>query len=374
MTSTENQTRATGYYYDGQTARAHTAELRVNSGGELELSPALRPATVFTDIKISSRVGNTPRRIEFSDGGLFETTDHEPVDQWLNSWGSSPGWLHRLESKMAYALSALFLVVVFIGVSVTWGIPWSSKYIAQAMPASITVPLGDGALESLDKLAFYPSKLSPARRAELQAQFQQLLPDEDSGYEYQLLFRGGEKIGPNAFALPNGTIIMTDELVALAEHDEELHAILLHEIGHLQHNHSLRQIIAHTSLVVLTTTLTGDITAASTLIAGAPNVLMEARFSRAMETEADTYSLRQMQQLGLDTEHFANIMERLQFVTFDDEDDEQCKNNEDSIDNSAADEQGDKSRLNITKTLDFFSSHPLTKDRIARFREAKPPQ
>ena len=373
MTSTENQTPATGHYYDGQTARAHTAELRVNSGGELELSPALRPATAFTDIKISSRVGNTPRRIEFSDGGLFETTDHESVDQWLSNWGSSPGWLHRLESKMAYALSALFLVVVFIGVSVTWGIPWSSKYIAQAMPASITVPLGDSALESLDKLAFYPSKLSPARTAELQAQFQQLLPNEDSGYEYQLLFRGGGGIGPNAFALPNGTIIMTDELVALAELDEELHAILLHEIGHLQHNHSLRQIITHTSLVVLTTTLTGDITAASTLIAGAPNVLMEASFSRTMETEADTYSLLRMQDLGLDTEHFANIMERLQFVAFDDEDDEQCKNNEDSIDNSAAEDQDDKSRLNMTKALDFFSSHPLTKDRIARFREAKSP-
>ena len=254
MQSSKNQQRATGYYYDGHTARAHAAELHVNSRDELELNPALRPATAFTDVTISNRVGNTPRRIAFSDGGLFETTDHESVNQWLKSRNSSHAWVHQLESKTAYALSALFLVVAFIGVSITWGIPWSSKYIAGAMPARMTASLGDSALESLDKLVFYPSTLSPARTAELQAQFLQLLPAESKGYEYQLLFRGGGKIGPNAFALPNGTIIMTDELVAIAEFDEELHAIVLHEIGHLHHRHSLRQIISHTSLVTLTTT------------------------------------------------------------------------------------------------------------------------
>jgi len=377
MQSSKNQLCATGYYYDGHTARAHTAELHVNNRGELELNPGLRPATAFTDITISSQVGNTPRRIKFSDGGLFETTDHESVDQWLKSWNRSPGWTHHLESKMAYALSALFLVVAFIGVSITWGIPWSSKYIAEALPASITASLGDSALESLDKLVFYPSKLSPERTAELQAQFLELLPPESKRYEYQLLFRGGGKIGPNAFALPNGTIIMTDELVAIAKLDEELHAIVLHEIGHLHHRHSLRQIITHTSLVALTTTLIGDITAAGTLIAGIPNVLMEAGFSREMETEADTYALQQMQKIGLDTEHFANIMERLQLATFNDEDNEQRKNNKGNIDNSAADDQDDqddKNPLNMSKALDFFSSHPLTKDRIARFRDAKSPQ
>jgi len=202
MASSEQNTSARGHYYDGKTAQAHATELSVNSRGEFDLSPTLRLPTPFADSKISSRVGNTPRRIEFADGALFETLDHLSVDQWLDDLGGSSRWVHHLESKMAYALSALFLVVVFIGVSVTWGIPWSSKYIAQAMPTSITVPLGDSALESMDKLVFYPSKLSPERTAELQAQFQRLLPDEDNGYEYRLLFRGGGPMGPTAFPLP----------------------------------------------------------------------------------------------------------------------------------------------------------------------------
>ncbi len=382
MTDPEKDTKASGHYYDGQTARAHAVDLRVNIHGELTLSPALRPPSPFAACKISSRVGSTPRRIEFSDGALFESRDHSTIDQWLDEWSRSSRWIHHLESKTSFALGALFLVLVFIGISVTWGIPWSSKYIAQMMPASVTVPLGDSAVESLDKLVFYPSKLSTQRQSELGTQFEKLLPSDDGGYEYQLLFRGGGNIGPNAFALPNGSIIITDELVALADFDEELQAILLHEIGHLQYHHSLRQIIAHTSLAVLTTTLTGDITAASTLISGAPNVLMEASFSREMETEADSYSLQQMQQLGLDTEHFANIMERLEFAAFDDEDHEQTREKEggrdgepsdnEASDNESAENKNDASWFDTTEALDYFSSHPLTADRVARFRHGKP--
>ncbi len=364
MLSESNAVSAHGHYYDGKTARAHTAELKVNSQGELELSPALRPPTAFDDIKISSRVGNTPRRIEFADGALFETSDHRYVDQWVDRRGGSPQSLHHLENKTAYALGALFLALIFITFSITWGIPWSSKYIAQAMPASITVPLGDSALASMDKLMFHPSKLPTQRSAELQAQFQRLLPTEESGYTYQLLFRGGGKMGPNAFALPNGTIIMTDELVALADFDEELQAIWLHEIGHLQHHHSLRQIIAHISLAVLTTTLSGDISAAGTLVAGVPNVLLEASFSREMETEADSYSLQRMRHLKLPLEHFANIMERLELNAFESEVGGQASDGSEADDND--------SWLHSVEIRDFFSSHPLTGDRIARFRHGQP--
>ena len=85
MTEPEKDNKASGHYYDRRTARTHTAELRVNSHGELTLSPALRPPTPFVACKISS----TPRRIKFSDGVLFESRDHTPIDQWLDKWGGS---------------------------------------------------------------------------------------------------------------------------------------------------------------------------------------------------------------------------------------------------------------------------------------------
>ncbi len=60
---------------------------------------------------------------------------------------------------------------------------------------------------------------------------------------YSLNFREGGAIGPNAFALPSGTIILTDELVDIAGDDNDMVlAVLAHEIGHVDKKHSLRQI------------------------------------------------------------------------------------------------------------------------------------
>ena len=56
----------------------------------------------------------------------------------------------------------------------------------------------------------------------------------DDGHVYQLEFRHGGYIDANAFALPSGIIVMTDELVELAKSDDELISVLAHEIGHVR--------------------------------------------------------------------------------------------------------------------------------------------
>ena len=43
-------------------------------------------------------------------------------------------------------------------------------------------------------------------------------------------------MGLNAAAIPNNTIIVTDELVKLSGADEEVLAVLAHEQGHLVQN------------------------------------------------------------------------------------------------------------------------------------------
>lgn len=49
------------------------------------------------------------------------------------------------------------------------------------------------------------------------------------------------QIGANAFALPDGTLVVTDELVELAgDNDDEVLAVLAHELGHIHERHGLR--------------------------------------------------------------------------------------------------------------------------------------
>ena len=68
-------------------------------------------------------------------------------------------------------------------------------------------------------------------------------PDHD----IRIVFRKGGRLGPNAFALPGGTIIFTDEMIMLSEHDDELLAVLIHEIGHVVHRNGMRTIIQDSS-------------------------------------------------------------------------------------------------------------------------------
>ena len=368
---------AIGNYFDGHSAAFSQVTLTLTPAGIIDLQPPLQPPTHLTKLIISSRIGTSPRSLRFSDGAVIETNDHAAIDQWQKAvtGNSRQQWIHRLESRVAYGAGALIFIICLIGISLIWGIPWSSNLIAHALPGDITETIGDASVESMDQVIFKPSALSQVQRQRLEQQFQQLLFEQSANKGYQLEFRQGGIIGPNAFAFPNGVIIITDEMVALAEQEAELLAILLHEIGHLQQRHSLRQIISHSSLAMLTTLLTGDITAAGSLVVAAPNILMKAGYSRDMETEADTYALHQMQRLQLETDHFANIMERLESVTGVDHDQQ---NGDEKPQPEAPPTSADPDKITTSEAkldaelptwLDFFASHPLTQERVARFRQ-----
>jgi Zn-dependent protease with chaperone function len=98
------------------------------------------------------------------------------------------------------------------------------------------------------------SKLPLERQQSLTQQFEDLvLLAQELNYPHidnmQLLFRDGGSVGANAFALPGGTVIATDQFIQLSENDDEIIAVLAHEIGHVRHQHSLRQIYLRKWLV-----------------------------------------------------------------------------------------------------------------------------
>ena len=354
-----------GEYYDGHSSAARAVSVSLDHAGLLHFDPGLRPPTPLAWAAISSQIGTTPRSITFADGALIETTDHRIVDHWLTQHRPGAGWIHQFETRASFVVAAVALLALFVIASITWGIPWASKFAANQLPAEITHHIGDAAVESMDKLVLQPSLLDAARREEITLRFQTLLPPTGSEVTYNLEFRQGGMIGANAFAFPNGTVIMTDELVELTEIDDELASILLHEIGHLEHRHSLRQIISHSSLAILTTILTGDMSAAGALVVTAPNVIMEASYSRGLETEADTFALAQMQRLGIATQHFASIMERLELAMT--KSPGKCPATERDNDENLSCVEDETDGTEEANWLGFFSSHPLTKERIARF-------
>ena len=157
----------------------------------------------------------------------------------------------------------------------------------------------------------------------------------------------------NAFAVPGGFIYINRGLIERAERMDELAGVLGHEIGHVVLRHSAEQIESRnrttgvvTAVCVLTSLCDGGIAQAAINVAG---TAWFARHSRADEAEADSAGVFAVIASGISPEgiptFFGTLLrERQQQPTVLD---------------------------------DWFSSHPLEEDRVARTRaliESIPPQ
>ena len=111
--------------------------------------------------------------------------------------------------------------------------------------------------------------------------------------------------------LPNGLVVMTDQLVTLAGDDEELLAVLAHEAGHHEHRHGLRRALEKSAMLVVVGFLFGDVSGTGALSVSLPMLLVEQGFSRGHEREADGFAFGLLAGQGHSPEAFARIMGRM---------------------------------------------------------------
>ncbi len=309
--------------------------------------------TSFDEISISPRLGNTPRVLRFANNQVFETNDNELIDQALQRFNRGFGHrlIHTLESHWLMVLLSAIIVTAVVWGGAKYGVPWFAHLAAKELPVESNQYLAQGALKILDETYFEPSHLEPQRQQALRSLFStysEQYPQQQFAYE----FRQTKDATPNAFALPDGTLVFTDTMVELAAEDNELVAILAHEMGHVVHQHTLRRVIQDSLLTVLMVLITGDIASASSIIIVMPSMLLELAYSREFETEADDFAYEFLIAHDLSPQLFANIMTRLdQYKPADEKENSQ--------------EESDK---NITETLaSFLSTHPITRSRIEKF-------
>ncbi|WP_041409287.1 M48 family metallopeptidase [Sinorhizobium fredii] len=269
----------------------------------------------FSLVEISSRVGRIPRRISFEDGSLFETNDNDAVDRFLAQKGrAAAGIVHRLERFHPRLIAFIAATILLGGLIYRYALPALVEVAVAVTPPIVPRIMSASTFETMDRTLLDESKLDEVRRGKILDGFRRIAGVSAAGERaYTLNFREGGPIGPNAFALPDGTLILTDELVKLAGDDDEMIVgVLAHEIGHIEHQHSLRQIYRAAGVAALIMLVAGDIGS------GAEDVLVEGggllalSYSRAAEAEADRHSVELMMKAGLDPAAIARFFELLE--------------------------------------------------------------
>jgi len=305
-----------GELFDGVTARATPVTVVLSATGELRIRGATTDRRVaLAECRLTPAIGRTPRLIGLPDGASIETRDLELLAAWEVWWGRSKGarFVHGLESRWRYALVAAAVMIVAAVPAYRWGIPLAARTIAFGLPASASAALGEQAQPTLERLlGLQPSTLPPERRAELSAEFSELVREAGSpDFEYELQFRSAPALGPNALALPSGTILLTDQLVSLAGNDEELLAVLAHEVTHVEQRHGIRSALQDSGAVFLVGALFGDLSSVTSLGASLPAILARSGYSRDFEREADRGAAAYCRGRGWGTAPMRAILERL---------------------------------------------------------------
>jgi predicted Zn-dependent protease len=146
----------------------------------------------------------------------------------------------------------------------------------------------------------------------------------------------------NAFAIPGGHVYVNTGLIKNADNAAELAGVMAHEISHILARHSTEQISRQYGLSVIAGAVLGQnpgqlAQIAAQIVAGGAL----ARFSREAEEEADNIGIQAMAAAGYNPNGMASMFEEL-----------------------LEHRQGQPSRVE-----QFFSTHPLTEDRIRSARE-----
>jgi len=322
-----------------------------NGGFRLKVDLEKEYSGQLEDILVSERIGNIPRKLTFSDGSVFSTTNNDAVDQYFKLHIKGATFIHALESKFLMVLIALIVTIIASFSFFKWGVPASSKIIAEKLPHKTNVVIGAQALDFLDDFVLKKSKLSLERQREIRTHFfEKLVPlEKNNEIEFTLHFRDWSTKSqdiPNALALPSGDIILTDEFVRLSQSQQEIDSVLLHEMGHVAHRHSLKMVVHSTLLGSVILLVTGDSGGMADMGIGLGSLLLSSDYSREFESEADEYAFKHMLKADLDPASFSNSMRRMENAMNSDFENEQLDS---------------KENKNI---LDYLSSHPPTLKRI----------
>ena len=112
----------------------------------------------------------------------------------------------------------------------------------------------------------------------------------------------------NAFALPDGHLVIMSQLILNAEDHGELAGVICHEIAHIEKNHVMKKLIKElglTALISMTSNSGGEV------ISQAGKIVSSSAFDRTMERDADIQAVKYLQAAKINPESFAHFLYRL---------------------------------------------------------------
>lgn len=212
--------------------------------------------------------------------------------------------VERPRTVIAVAAAAWSLATAFLV-----GVPLAAAPIAAALPERYRTQIADISWSQVDAVGAYCDDSDEASRI-LNGVADRMMaaahvPQRDSVWITLV-----DAPFPNAFALPDNSIIVTDDLIALADDPDEVTGVIAHEIAHIEHNHIMTNIIRQVGAGIFFDVVFGGAGAGQAIAIASVN-LAGLRYSRSDEADADARGLDYLDAAGIDPGALARLFDRL---------------------------------------------------------------
>jgi len=211
-----------------------------------------------------------------------------------------------LPGRLAWLAVVLAGAVVVAGITLLLaGRARLADLAARRVPSAVEALLGQAAFDAVR--ATTPLVDDAPGQARIEAVAARLAPALGAAPR-TLRFHVAARDELNAFALPGGDVVIHRGLLKALQRPEELAGVLAHELAHVTRRHALRGMLETAGLSVLVRALLGD---TSGLLAGGSELLLQRRFSRDLEREADDVGWDALVAARIDPRGMIEAFERL---------------------------------------------------------------
>ncbi len=261
------------------------------------------------------------QHIKVEDAAFISTINLFRKEKGLISW-----YQKLINLKASIHWSIAIAILTLIGLCYLYFIPWVAEKSVALIPETYDVELGN--------LAFEQNIWSSSHNSSKTKALNLFAKELKLKNTKQLHFIVVDSKIVNAFALPNGTIVVYSGIIDGMKSYNELAGLIGHEVSHINNRDSMKMLCRNLSGYLFISTILGDANGIMSVIGDNANTLQSLSFSREFEQQADIDGLRIMTENQLDPNGMSNLFKRLQDDSFN------------------------------FSIPEFLSSHPVTKERI----------
>jgi len=298
-----------GEFYDGQSSRKYNVRVTIDElNNELNIvhETGEEESWAIPDIRVTHTGDVTEVRPHYYPEKLLhirENNFRKEIRGLLHT-KNYDGWYHKLVYAGLAVHILIALSVMGIAAAVYWWVlPEVAEHAVSILPEAYDHQVGTNIY---DNMILY-EEIDSGKTALVKSFAEELKFNTERSPEITVVTSKEQ----NAFAVPDGHIIIYSALLQHMDSYDELVALLSHESSHIKNRHSMKLLCRNLAGYLFISIVFSDVNSIMAILADNANTLRSLQYSRGFEEEADMDGLQMMIDNNVDPEGMTKLFKQL---------------------------------------------------------------